>query len=267
MNIDGVTVVKNEDYAVCYVHDLSDELKNIIRSQLSAICYGSAKAASVRKNYNYQNTLKEFIARYESKTMDTKIGMTGELLTHLLITQCFNQLNTVSPYFNLEEKSIKKGFDVVLYSEQDRKIWITEVKSGQLHQNKTASESNRDLLNTAKRDLKYRLNQPEVDFWENAINGAKIALEHKTDLKDAVEEILGDISDNIRDNQFQSNDKNVILVGALFAPLLDSTRIEDVEKFFCALKKENVFKEVIAFSIQKGTYEKIYDFLRREAGL
>jgi len=263
--VKGIRFQRKKEFAICHIDDFSEDIKTVLRKQLSTVCYGPSKASTTRKTYNYKNTLKEFLKRYDTKTSDTKMGMIGELLTHILIFQFFSEFSAVSPYFNLEERSIKKGFDVVLYSRGKNELWITEVKSGGLHRNKNASETITDLLGTAKRDLQRRLNENETTFWENAINGATLALENKKDMKDAVMEILGYISDEVADEKALSADKNVILVGSLFSRLSDEIKEQEVKKFSGRMKMEKVFRNVIVFSFQKETYQKVVDFLREEA--
>ncbi|MFC5471580.1 Hachiman antiphage defense system protein HamA [Cohnella suwonensis] len=263
--VTGIRFQRRNEFAICHIDHLSNEIKEVIRNQLSAVCYGLSKAASVRKTYNYKNTLKEFLKRYDSKSSDTKLGMIGELLTHILIFQFFTEFNAVSPYFNLEERSIKKGFDVILYSRGKKELWITEVKSGERHQNKNAGETIITLLGTAKRDLEKRLNENEVTFWENAINGATTALANKKDMKDAVMDILGEIGDEVAEERAKSTDKNVILVASLFASLTDEIKEYEVNNFTGKLSKDKPFKNVIVFSIQKATYQNVVDFLREEA--
>lgn len=264
-NIDGIRFSRQKGYAICHIDNLSNDIKEILRKQLASVCYGPSKVASTRKAYSYKKTLSEFLSRYETKAPDTKMGMIGELLTHILVMQFFEEFSAVSPYFNLEERSIKKGFDVILYSRGKNELWITEVKSGELHKNKNATETVIALLGTAKRDLNRRLNENHTTFWENAINGATIALENKKDMKDAVVEILGNIEDEIVDENAKSTDKNVILVSSLFSSLSDEIKETDIKGASISIAGEKIFKEVIVFSFQKSTYQKVVDFLKSEA--
>ncbi|MGO4731830.1 hypothetical protein [Paenibacillus sp. 2KB_22] len=263
--IDGIRFQRKEGYAVCHIDNFSQDMGDVLRKELSAVCYGSAKAKSTRKAYTYEKTLTEFLERYETKAPDTQMGMIGELLTHILVINYFSEFNCVSPYFNLEERSIKKGFDVVLYSSGDNELWITEVKSGEIHKNKNSNETLSDLLGTAKRDLQKRLNENEISIWENAINGAKSVLEDQKDVKDAVMEILYDFEDDVAEENAISNNKNVILVASLFSCLTDEIGIDEVQKFSKKVLKANKFRDVIVFSFQKRTYQRIIDFLRSEA--
>ena len=54
----GIQYFKKEKYSLFCVHDFSDDIKDAIREQLSAICYGQDCANSGRRLYNYKNTVK-----------------------------------------------------------------------------------------------------------------------------------------------------------------------------------------------------------------
>lgn len=264
-SLKGVRLINKNTYAVFYIDNFSDDLKDIIRSQLTSICHGASKASKTRKKYNYKNTVRYFLERYEGKPDTTKIGMMGELLTHIFILQFLTEFNTVSPFFNMEEKSITKGFDLILYSNSTNEIWITEVKSGELHKGKNSNGTNKNLLRTAKLDLKKRLNQNEDSLWDNAINKATLVLDNKKDTKDAVLAILEEIGDEITEHQATSTDKNVILVTNLFANLNDEIQEQVLNDFYITTLGESLFNKLFVLSIQKNTYQKIYQFLKDEA--
>lgn len=258
------TFIKNETHCVIHINDLCDDLKSRIKDNLSKICHGSSKSETTRATYSYKETIKEFLKRYNEKPINTKKGMIGELLTHLFISEVNPDFNTVSPYFNLEERSIKKGFDLILYSQENNDLWITEVKSGELHKNKNSNQTNKVLLDKAKEDLKERLNESNSTLWANAINGAMVALDNNRDMKKAVEEILGDISDTTVYNTQTSKDKNVVLVSSLFSPLTDKILGDSVAQCHENYCKEDIFNNILIISIQKETYIKIIDFLNLE---
>lgn len=182
----GIQYLKTEKYSLFCIHDLSDDIKGAIREQLSAICHGQDCTNSGRSLYNYKNTVKEFLRRYEVKSENIQIGMIGELLVHLILSYYFDEFKSVTPYFNMEERSIKKGYDVVLTEVNNPNLWITEVKSGKLHSNKSSNQTMNDLLGTAKRDLQERLNEENISLWLEAINGAKVSFDSNNTMKSAV---------------------------------------------------------------------------------
>jgi hypothetical protein len=106
--INGVILEKDTKNGVyiCYVEDFSDELKTKIREMLGSIWHGAVDSAE-RKQFNYSSTVKRFLERYTEKTPDTKKGMIGELLAHLLIPN-YVDLQAISIMKNKEENSIRK---------------------------------------------------------------------------------------------------------------------------------------------------------------
>lgn len=261
----GVICTKGKNHCLFEIEDFSDELKNAIREQFANICHGSVYAGSKRKMYSYKSTVNDFIKRYEEKKVTTRKGMIGELLVHLLVKYYFDEFEIVSPFFNMEERSIKKGYDVVLTEKSKPVIWLIEVKSGELHKGKNSNETMNDLLNTAKRDLDKRLNEENVSLWMEAINGAVISYESSRTMKDAVVNILQDLGDSASDGLNTSVDKNVIATGVLFADMTDRVLEKTEKDRQQAIEIEGKFNQVYVLALQKSTYEKIYDFLKSEA--
>lgn len=262
--IKDVKFIKRKGYALCYIKDFSDDLKKIMRERLSAICFGMSDAESGKKLYSYPSTIKEFLSRYDSKPPNIKKGLIGELLTHIIIAELFPEYAVVSPFFNLEERSIKKGFDVVLTSKKDNELWITEVKSGELHKGKTSDETMDDLVSLARNDLMSRLNGENKSLWLNAIHDAKIALDRHNDLKEVVVDILENLGDKSVDGLVDSKGLNVFLTGTLFSPLTDLCCEGRIKQKHMSISLENKFRGIFVLSIQKETYKKVYAFLKKE---
>ena len=265
-SIDGITCKKELEFALFHISDLTSEIKALLKGQLSYICYGRSCSLSGHELFNYTNTLKEFIARYENKSNDIQVGMIGELIAHVIINEFFGEYDVASPFFNKEERSIKKGFDVILSKKEDRSLWITEVKSGGLHKDKDSNKTAIDLLGSAKRDLIKRLNEENRSLWLNAINDAKNAFENHVDLKDSIVEILAGYGLRAgTEAASSSNDHNVFLVSALFAPLGDTIRAKTIKDRARIISEENAFDRLFIMSIQKGTHKKVYEFLKQES--
>lgn len=263
--LDGISVESDLNYAICHVEFLSDDIKALIRRNLSEICHGSYISDHVGQSlFSYQTTLSSFIDRYRSKPNLTKMGMIGELVSHILITEVFDGFEVVSPFFNLEEKSIKKGFDFLLYRSSDTSIWITEVKSGNLHQDKTHDQTVRDLLNTAKLDLFTRLNADESMYWFNALHSVKCAVSQKMDYKAVLEEILINYGSAAADSKASSDEKCVVLVANLFEPLNTKVSKDTAGNFLNKITKSMTFSKVIVFCIQKQTFARVAEFLESE---
>jgi len=264
-DIDGVSFERYGDYAVCHVEFLSDHIKERIRSNLSTICHGShVSDYAAEPLFSYETTLASFLARYNDKVTNTKKGMVGEFLSHIIVTELFDEFDVVSAFFNLEEKSIKKGFDLVLYNSFDNSVWITEVKSGNLHKNKTHDQTTRELLNTAKADLDERLNAQETMYWYNAVNSVRCSLNDEKDYKGALVKILTKKGNAAAQNIATSNDNCVVLVSSLFEPLDTRVSKESARIFLEKTIKAKLFAKIVVLCIQKETYSKVIDFLQSE---
>lgn len=191
--ISGVLKEDYSDYVLYFVESLSDELKQEIRSRLSAVCHGVDQAQSAAKIYSYKETAKEFVKRYKSDknaSEKRKKGMIGELLVHIIL-EIEGRFTTASPFFNMEERSFKKGYDVALFEEKTNELWIAEVKSGEIQKNqKDASAAATGLINTAKNDLKVRLNDYNTSLWLNALNAAKVTMSDSNNQNEAIKYVI-----------------------------------------------------------------------------
>ena len=263
--INGVSLKKTENYAVFIISELSTELKKIIRERLASVCFGEADASSDCELYCYKNTLKEFLKRYAVKTDAQKKGMIGELLLHVLLSTQLEEYVVNSPFFNLEERSAKKGFDVVLNKKGTTELWLAESKSGEIHTGKTTSQTVVELIGTAQADLDDRLNGDSFSLWLNAINSAKAAISTKRDDREAIISILRSKGVDAINEKITSQDINVILVGTVFHSLEDTLEEEKISEKHTRVKKTNKFHAVYLVAIQKETYTAIYDFLKSES--
>jgi len=261
--IDGITTECTEHASVCRVESFSDELKVEIRNRLAAICHGKDKVEAGSVIASYRETLKIFLNIYANKSEDTRKGMIGELLTHILLLKVFPEYESANPYFNMEEASIKKGFDLIVFDQSCGELKIVEVKSGGAG-TYSSDRSNKALVNTAKNDLKGRLNDNKIHIWLNAINGAKLALSAGK-IKDQINRILEECYMEAANNAPDSSSKCVILVSVLYKGCTDPISIDETNRKAEEIIGEGIFKEITVFSIQKETWEHIVDFLEEEA--
>lgn len=261
----GIQYIKCDNYSVFCVHSLSEEIKCMMRIQLSKICNGDDYSNSGRKMYNYKKTLEEFLKRLKNKEEEKQMAMIGEFLVHFILLNYYDEFKSITPFFNMEERSVKKGYDVVLTETNNPSLWLVEVKSGELHKNKDSNRTMNDLIGEAKRDLVKRLNEENCSLWMEAINAARISFDSKSSMKDAVLDILMSWGDDASDGVYTSADKNVILSGVLFSNLNDPVTQENINKLHNRVKNNNnSFKDIVIISIQKETYIRIFNFLKEE---
>lgn len=262
MAIDGISVNKQENYVICCIDDFSDELKNLIREELNYICHGKTTIEEDTVSfYSYKDTLKEFIERYRKKSTNTKKGMIGELIAHLVIDKVLTHLQTIGIFFNKEEASIRKGFDLTYVDLKGSTVWYGEVKSGEVSSTSSASTKNNELLGRAKKGMKENLTGKRANLWRSVLTDTALTFASKK--KITVQNILKNDLKEIRDDP--STKKNAILVSVLFHDSNNKVSPEVVQKYLAKVVSANIFSNVVIFSIQKSTYSKIEQFLCEES--
>lgn len=261
-----VTITTNDEKTtwVCHIEDFSNDLKSEIRKNLVSICYGQNAAQSQSNLYSYKSTLREFIARYDSKTDKIKKGLIGELLAHVIILKEMPHMVPASPYFNMEERSMKKGFDLILLEPESDTLWITEFKSGSTNATQLADQKNSSLIESAKADLKERLNENKASLWLNAIASARNAIQ-MADAKQAVVTILENIGSEVVTTGALSTERDVILSTITYADLGDKISLNTTDNKRQIIDDQDIFKNVVVFSIQKATFTRVAQFLVQEA--
>ncbi len=264
----GVIKEDYSDYVLYFIESFSEELKQEIRSRLAAVCHGVDQAQSGWTIYSYKSTVKEFINRYRTRrdaSEERKKGMIGELLVHIIL-EMEGRFMMASPFFNMEERSFKKGYDVVLFENSTNDLWITEVKSGEIQRGqRNASSAAVALINTAKNDLKERLNDPNTMLWLNALNAARVSMSDSNNQKEAVMELLAQCAGSTLEGNTSSDMFNVVLSAALFHPMSERVEAAKVGKKRTRVVNENLFNQVFVVAIQKETFESVYEFLESEA--
>jgi len=258
MPIDGIRISENTTHSIFYIDELSDEFKQIIRDQLQGIWSGFSDIELLPEFYSYEKTLSSFLDRYNSKSDNTKKGMVGELLSHILLGQQDNNLTSLSILKNKEERSIKKGFDIIYCEIDNDKLWYSEVKSGAAN-TQSATEYNDVLLKRAKDGIQLMIDEKRNSLWESALFDVSATIK-RNDGQLRLRELLSNDAPTMNTNQT----KNVILISVLYHNLTDEIDIDSVENFHNAVIAENNFLDAIVISIQKSTFLAVSDFLNNE---
>lgn len=266
MSINGVTYLLDSENncSVCVIDNFSDDLKELIRQNLNTVCLGSAKSSSGRSVYSYPKTLREFLKRYRDKTDTTKLGMLGELLCHILLFTLRSDLHAASPFFNMEESSIKKGFDLIISEKTETNLWIAEVKSGEVGKS-DKDQKIRTLIDKAKADLLSRLSSSNTTIWHTAINNVELALASTNKSKDILISYLEEFLEGAENLNNAPSGFNVILAPILFEDCNNPIQLATICDKASHLSSSGDFAKCIVFAIQKSTIVKIEEFLYSEA--
>jgi len=261
--ISGINLNQDTEDSVyiCYVNKFTDELKEKIREIFSSIWHGVVDSEE-RSQFNYSNTVKRFLERYDLKTPDTKKGMIGELLSHLLIPEYIN-LSAISIMKNKEENSIRKGFDIV-YCNEKNTIWYCEVKSGgDTNTTEDIDTKNKELLNKAKSDIQSHSMGDRATLWDSVLIDVNSTI-FNSDRKINIKKLL---DKHHPDSEDRDMDRNVILSSVLYKRLTSKISSKKVNTYKSNIDEESVFVGLIVFSIQKPTYKKIEEFLIEESNV
>lgn len=259
--MDGVNYKKSQLISFIIIERFSSELEGLLRSSLTGICHGRDQLYRESGVYSYRRTLIEFLKRFDTKTPETKMGMVGELLSHLLILHFESSLVSINPFFNMEERNIKKGFDLVLLNPNQVTIFYTEIKSGSPN-NQSSSEKSTDLLKLAYSDIKTKLSEDRDSLWLNAMAGTNLALSRSSNLKEVAIELL---ENDTRVPIQSSVAKSALITAVLFEDIKNPIEQENLESLAEDLASRGEFKNLICFTIHKSTVDKAIEFLRNES--
>ena len=248
---DTVDVIKNDTVFLYIIKDLSSHLKSYIIENFRYICRGNNKN-------NYISVLKQFKETIDSKDDIKKMGIIGELLAHIFIKCNSNNFKTISVLLNLEDKSTTKAFDIVITDSEENTLWFSEVKSGQVNENETSQSKNTTLLQKSKTEFINKINNQEKYIWANTINHAEKIIKNENS------NIL-DILNKIYDKEITIDYyRNAILFSVVFNDIKDTIISEKVLEERKKFLNKNIFNNLIIFSIQKNTYQKVMNFLLDE---
>lgn len=148
---------------------LSVELKAYLDNQFIYICEGNSGS-------NLSEVKQVIIDFLKTKDDRTKMGATAEFFIHLYLKHIGFKQECL--FLNLEERSIKKGFDgyYSINSGSTTLEFIMESKSGS---SKTDGITHADKINEAYQDLKNNLSgkskKSKNNPWRNAYNHASHA--------------------------------------------------------------------------------------------
>ncbi|MGF1784674.1 hypothetical protein L4D00_02585 [Photobacterium swingsii] len=160
--VEIVTISDSHKLHVIDIVAIDSAMARLLDTSLVSICEG----ASDTELYIVKLKLKAFL---DTKDLNTRMGAIAELLAHFYLRGCGYKQEFL--FSNLEEGSIKKGFDG--YFSKDDQSFIVESKSGQIS---TSGMSHRAKLQESYNDIKKyvsgKSDKSNNNPWRNAYNHA-----------------------------------------------------------------------------------------------
>lgn len=230
---------------------IDEEVNELINNNLVSICEGNS-------NGNITTIKADLIQLFANKTFEWKMGAIAEFFIHLYIrTQGYKQEFL---YRNLEEDSIKKGFDG-LFSKNDD-FWLVESKSGSIN---TKGISHKSKVKEAMDDLSNKVAGigQSNDPWRNAYNHASHI---DVNSSDSLRKDLKKLSDDFRLGTYSDiNGFNTIPCGTIFLNGVwkDSNSekiIQDINDLASKLNGKNVF----VICITQNTIDMFLSYINKQ---
>ena len=230
-----------KDILIKNITELTKEDETYIVENLVEISKG-------RNSYYDLNTVVEKILQFlEKQTEKTRYGAISEFF--VLKTLKEEKFEQEYCFRNLEENSIKKGFDGVFSKENT--FWLMESKS-------TKTKSHKTNIDKAYNGIKNQIEgNTENDPWENAVNHAKAA-ESKKNLIEKLTELsrqhtLGKFS--------ELKNSNIILGSTVIKDNIDSSVVDKEE--LMEYIENHVSKKEILVSVNLSSEKHFIELLEK----
>jgi hypothetical protein len=248
LNVQSVEISQTVTLNVLNIESINDIISKYIDETLIEI-YSKGHDTDIKI---VKIKLKKY---FDSKTKGfIDIGSIAEFFTHLFLN--LKQYQQECLYKNLEENSIKKGFDG-FYS-KDGEIWIMESKSGLIT---TKDISHKSKIYESYNDLSKKLsgkcdsNNP----WENAYSHAM----HAGTNQDILHSIKK-LEDMYTLKQFTGiSEYNIIPSSSIFYQIDDFEHIdfESLKKDIIIISKNKKFKKLNIICINKKTKNLFLEYI------
>ncbi len=239
------------DLIVIDLLEITPQLADIIDKHIIEICEGASDSElKLVKN--------RFLKFLDPKDKRTQHGAVSEFFVHLYLKM--QNYKQEFLFFNLEEGSIKKGFDG--YFSKDNEEFIVESKSGSAisnnisHQNKI-NEAYDDIKSVVAGKSKKSKNNP----WRNAYNHASHI---DTQTKLSIRKKIKELSNLFDEGKFKNIEEfniipcsTIFLDGKLGESFSDSI-LNEKEKYFIKFKSKT--SKILCTT--KNSYDTFYKYLQ-----
>ena len=241
----------NENYLhLINIEEIDSKLESLIDKSIVMICEG-------KTNTDLAIIKKRLIHFLKTKNRNcTEMGSIAEFFTHLYLNEIGFEQECL--FFNLEEGSIKKGFDG--YYSKANEEWIYESKSGSI---KTENISHRGKIKEAYGDLKKTIaGKKKNNPWQNAYNHAShmdvaSALGIRENLKKLSEDFIKGKYHDIKN--FNVIPGSTIFLNGKWERLNSAELEKTIKKMIIKFK----FKKIHIVCVNKKSLDLFWDYLNK----
>ncbi|MED3052123.1 hypothetical protein [Bacillus thuringiensis] len=227
----------------------SSELLKYIEEHFVMICEGDSDS-------DIEVVKQRAMDFFESKSENTVMGATAEFFIHLYLKSLgYKQECT---FFNLEEGSIKKGFDG--YYSKDEVEWIMESKSGYRD---SKGSSHWSKVKTAYDDLTDKFSgNVSNNPWQNAYNHAQLI---DVGTSKSIRKNIKLLSDNFTQKKFTSiEDFNIIPASTIFlSGKWEDYDLNEIKKKIAGVVSNFKYKDIVIICVTKKSISQFIEFLNR----
>lgn len=236
----------NINIHILNIENISDEFKTLIDDNLVSIYKGT-------RDIDLKLTKVKMFNFLDSKHHNTKMGAIAEFFIHLYLgTNNFKQECLMD---NLEEGSIKKGFDGYYSKEDDE--WLMESKSGSIS---TANISHGKKITEAYNGLKSLLSGGSTNNpWDNAYNHAS---HRDVGARDSIVKNIQTLSDEFDSGVFyEIKNFNIVPSATIFYNGSMSIDTNEIIEKLKPLVNTFEFKKIEVICISKKSLDLFIDYL------
>lgn len=199
--------------------------------------------------YNLKPIKLEVKKFLDDKTEKQKYGAVAEFFSHIVlrelgyIQQCL--------YRNLEENSMKKGFDGLYLFESS--FWIMESKSA------ITEKTHRDKINEALASISDLIEgRTKNNPWANAVNHI-LCLENGK-RNETIKKRIKKLSNDYLENKLHKvNEFNLIPVSTLF--VTNTQIVDDIVKDINELLSNSTYKNIVVVCLDNYIYDEFIKYL------
>jgi len=250
-------IADNAKLTIIDIEDLNGDMRAVLDDNFILICEG--------KSCSSLSTVKKLVATLYASKNDTWImGATAEFFLHLYIT--LSGFKQECLFLNLEEGSIKKGFDG--YYSYNGDEWLMESKSGSIN---TEGISYANKVQLAMSDLEDKVmgktrpgtgkvpNNP----WRNAYSHAS---HYDVGTSDKIRNNIKTLSDDFTNGVYYSIEEfNTMPCGTIFlAGVWNPPRQDNVLSELQGIADKLKGKQIHAICVTHKSVDLFLDYIRQE---